>query len=94
MKRQFINYTSIHTSEREYKKKFGINNNIKPISIFNKVILKNKEKNWRVFNQKIGYFSFVPLLISNKTSRNYYEPTKCCVDYQILKKKDKKLYNI
>lgn len=89
MYKQFYNYSSINTSERDYIKKFGINNKINSIEMFNNIFIKNKEKKWKPFHKRNKYFSHIPLLISKTTSRNFYINNKCCVDYHIYKRKDK-----
>ena len=42
------------------------------------------------YYKRLEYFSKVPLLISDMTSSNFYTNTKCCIDFHIYKKKDKR----
>ena len=88
MNRQFSYYTSINTSERRKKKSMG--NKINCNELFNNMLYKSKENNWRKHYRKLDYFSKVPLLISDKTSADFYTNTKCCSDFYIYKKKYKK----
>ena len=85
MYKQFISYTSINTSERKYLKY----NNKKIYSniLFNNILYKSKENKWKKYYKKSKYFSIVPLLISNKTSADYYTNSKCCIDFYLYKKK-------
>ena len=88
MNKQFSYYTSINTSERIKKKSMG--NKINSNQLFNNVLYKSKEHNWKKYYRRLDYFSNVPLLISDMSSSNYYTNTKCCTDFHIYKKKDKK----
>ena len=58
--------------------------------MFRNIFNKNKENNWMKYNKQLKYFSTVPLLISNKTAANYYTNTKCCIDFHIYNKKNKR----
>ena len=88
MYRQFSYYTSINTSERIKKKSMGSKINCN--EMFNNILYKSKENNWKKYYRRLEYFSKVPLLISDMTSSNFYTNTKCCTDFHIYKKKDKR----
>lgn len=88
MYKQFSYYTSINTSERIKKKSMG--NKINCNKMFNNILYKSKENNWKKYYRRLEHFSKVPLLISDMTSSNFYTNTKCCTDFHIYKKKDKR----
>ena len=96
MYKQFSQFHSINTSERNYKKN-KINNkysikNYDSRNLFQNIYKKNKKNNWLPSIKKKTYFSIVPLLITNKTSIDYITNKKCCSPYHVYKKKGYYLY--
>ena len=65
-------------------------NKINCNELFNNILHKSKETNWRKYYRRLDYFSKVPLLISDMTASNFYTNTKCSSDFYINKKKYKK----
>lgn len=86
MYKQFSSVSLLSVSEREHKLKYGSLSKKDSDDLYNNLFNNRKKKNWKVFIKRSKYFSFVPLLISDKTSLHYYKNTKCCIDYQIKKK--------
>lgn len=93
MYKQFSQYSSINTSERNYKinNKYRIKN-YDSRNLFQNIYKKNKRDNWSPSVKKHTYFSVVPLLITNKTSIDYVTNKKCCTPYHVYKKKGYYLY--
>ena len=52
-------------------------NKINCNEMFNNILYKSKENNWKKYYKRLEYFSKVPLLISDMTSSNFYTNTKC-----------------
>lgn len=93
MYKQFSYFSSINTSERNYKinNKYSITN-YDSRNLFQNIYKKNKRNNWLPSIKRKTYFSIVPLLISEKTSINYITNKKCCSPYHVYKKKGYYLY--
>ena len=93
MYKQFSYYSSINTSERNYKinNKYRIKN-YDSRNLFEDIYKKNKRNNWLPSIKKHTYFSIVPLLVSKKTSIDYITNKKCCSPYHVYKKKGYYLY--
>lgn len=93
MYKQFSYYSSINTSERNYKinNKYRIKN-YDSRNLFQNIYKKNKRNNWLPSIKKHTYFSIVPLLVSKKTSIDYITNKKCCSPYHVYKKKGYYLY--
>lgn len=69
MYKQFQYFSSINTSERNYKK-IGIDK-IKPsYKIFETIYYRNKEHNWKPFHKNIKYFSYISPLNSTLSTLN------------------------
>ena len=93
MYKQFSQYSSINTSERNYKinNKYSIKN-YDSRNLFQNIYKKNKRNNWLPSVKKHTYFSIVPLLVSKRTSIEYITNKKCCSPYHVYKKKGYYLY--
>ena len=93
MYKQFSYYSSINTSERNYKinNKYRIKN-YDSRNLFQNIYKKNKKNNWLPSIKKHTYFSIVPLLVSKRTSIDYITNKKCCSPYHVYKKKGYYLY--
>lgn len=93
MYKQFSYYSSINTSERNYKinNKYRIKN-YDSRNLFQNIYKKNKRNNWLPSVKKHTYFSIVPLLVSKRTSIDYITNKKCCSPYHVYKKKGYYLY--
>jgi len=93
MYKQFSRYSSINTSERNYKinNKYRIKN-YDSRNLFQNIYKKNKRNNWLPSVKKHTYFSIVPLLVSKRTSIDYITNKKCCSPYHVYKKKGYYLY--
>ena len=93
MYKQFSQYSSINTSERNYKinNKYSIKN-YDSRNLFQNIYKKNKRNNWLPSVKKHTYFSIVPLLVSKRTSIDYITNKKCCSPYHVYKKKGYYLY--
>ena len=92
MYKQFSHTTSICTSEREFKNKYLIPK-YDSRNIFEEIYKNNLKKIWLPTHKSSKYFSYVPPLISRKTSIDYITNTKCCSPFHVYKKKGRYLVN-
>ena len=66
--------------------------NYDSLDLFDEIYKKNKRKNWLPSIKRKPYFSYVPFLISEKTSIDYITNTKCCSPFHVYMKKGNFLY--